>query len=58
MGGEISDEQIRQLTGNALQLYEGFDEIFHGHVVEAVMRHLPQEFDRKRVERIVSEYVQ
>lgn len=27
------------------------------HIIEAVMRHLPPDFDRARVERIVSEFV-
>lgn len=57
MGEQFTDEQIRQLTQGALQLYAGFDEVFHGHIVEAVMRHLPPDFDRRRVERVVSEYI-
>lgn len=57
MEQEVSDDRLRYLTTDALRLYEGFDEVFHGHIVEAVMRNLPPEFDRRRVEQIVSEYV-
>ena len=55
MQDQFSDEVLRQLTHNALRLYSGFTEIYHGHLVEAVMRNLPPEFDRGRVERIVHE---
>jgi len=50
-----NDEVLRHLTYDALHLYQDFDEVFHGHLVEAVMRNLPPEFDRRRVERIVKE---
>lgn len=51
----VNDEVLRHLTYDALHLYSGFDEVFHGHLVEAVMRNLPPEFDRRRVERVVRE---
>jgi len=53
----ISDDDLRHLASDALRLYQGFDEVFKGHIVEAVLRHLPPEFDRQRVERIVSESI-
>ena len=57
MGDQTSDDRIRHLTSDALRLYQDFDEVFKGNLVEAVMRHLPPDFDRGRVERIVSEFV-
>ncbi|MDF2631264.1 MAG: hypothetical protein K0R39_5095 [Symbiobacteriaceae bacterium] len=53
MPDQFSDEVLRRLTHDALHLYSGFDEVYHGHLVEAVMRNLPPEFDRDRVERVV-----
>jgi len=50
---QVSDQHLRALTSDALQLYSDFDEIYKGHLVEAVMRNLPPEFDRDRVERMV-----
>ena len=55
MQDQINDEELRHLTRAALHLYSGFTELYHGHLVEAVMRKLPPEFDRDRVERIVRE---
>lgn len=55
MGDNISDDRIRHLTSDALRLYQGFDEVSRGQIIEAVLRYLPPDFDRKRVERIVSE---
>lgn len=55
MQEQISDDRIRHLTADAARLYSDFDERLPGHVIEAVMRHLPPDFDRQRVERIVSE---
>jgi hypothetical protein len=55
MQDQINDEELRHLTHDALRLYSGFTEIYQGHLVEAVMRKLPPEFDRGRVERIVRE---
>lgn len=57
MNQEISDDTIRHLAADAMRLYHGFDEIYAGHVIEAVMRHLPPDFDRRRVSRIVYEFV-
>ncbi|HYG60247.1 MAG TPA: hypothetical protein VD902_19435 [Symbiobacteriaceae bacterium] len=51
----VSDDHLRALTADALQLYGDFDEVYKGHLVEAVMRNLPPEFERERVERIVAE---
>lgn len=55
MPDQINDDVLRHLTYDALHLYSGFAEIYHGHLVEAVMRNLPPEFDRDRVERVVRE---
>lgn len=57
MQDAITDDTIRHLTVEALQLYRGFDEVFPGHLIEAVMVHLPTDFDRQRVETIVNEMI-
>lgn len=54
MNDSISDADIRRLTSDALLLYSDFDEVYRGHVIEAVMRNLPPEIDRTRVEQIVA----
>lgn len=53
----ISDDRIRHLVSDAVRLYAVFEEVYPSHVVEAVMRHLPPDFDFHRVERIVAEMV-
>lgn len=55
MNEEIGDQRLRELAENALRLYEGFEEVYPTLLIEAMMRHLPPEFDRSRVERVVSE---
>jgi hypothetical protein len=55
MNDWISDEELRRLTGDAMLLYSDFEEIYKGHLVEAVMRNLPPEMDRSRVEQIVAQ---
>lgn len=53
----VTDDHLRYLTQEALDLYDGFEEIFRPVIVEAVMRNLPPEFDRDRVEQVVAQYV-
>lgn len=53
----LGDAHIHHLTKEALQLYDGFEEIYRPLIIEAVMRNLPPEFDRDRVDRVVAQYV-
>jgi hypothetical protein len=55
--GDVSDDTLRHMTSDALRLYQGFEEIFPEHIIEAVMRNLSPEFDRERVQQIVAEFV-
>lgn len=57
MAEQFSDERIRDLAHGAMRLYEGFEEIYRPLLVEAVLRQLPPEFDRRRVERILESMV-
>jgi hypothetical protein len=51
----ITDDQIRELIGGAIRLYVGFDEVYRPHLAEAVLRQLPPDFDRSRVDRLLAE---
>jgi hypothetical protein len=53
----MTDDRLLALISDAMDLYAGFDEVYRPHIAEAVLRHLPPEFDRTRLDRLLEEHM-